>query len=106
MINSSIVVYFSMMSFHVSMTCFFLVYRFHIEAVYYLVLIVDRLVLQFKYRQWACYQGERKGEEYFKMFYSYIDARNVDAIISGAALLVMILEIVYQMYRRRYACFK
>ena len=88
---SSMISYFSMMSFFVSMICFFVVYRFHIQAAYYSVLIIDRAVLMVMLRNAVCYQGHNL-EEWREDF---IEAGSVDTIISGVSILVLLLEIVY-----------
>ena len=45
LISLSIIAYFSKMFYLVSMTCSFMVYRFHIHAAYYPVLFLERVVM-------------------------------------------------------------
>ena len=104
MIIVSSITYFSMISFLASSTCVFVVFRFHIQAAFYAVLILDRVVLQVIYRKYRCYDGEDKYKD--ELYAQYELAALRDGRISVLVIPVLVLEIVYQMFRRRLACFK
>ena len=109
----SFLAFYSYLVYLLTMIPFLMFYRFHIMATNYLLLIFCRILNQINFTRYWCFfitPEDERDENYIKEKNALEDKMEkvelCTNILDSLAILFLVIEIVYQMYRRRMACFK